>query len=145
MGGAGALLAWNIYARAQAAYSLNFLPGRIKSLSFNGVRPVLTVEMQVQNTSNHVFNVLSIAGNVYVNSGGKDYLIGDVEDFQPVQIAANSVKVLDIDLVLQITGVVSDMIQTVSSGVTPQTVKLAAFANVDQLQVPLNYQYKLAI
>jgi hypothetical protein len=139
----GGLLAWNLFSRGQAALSLNFYPGQIKRLSWSGLSPTLTIEMQVQNTSNHSFNILSIAGNVYTTQNGKDFLIGRVADFTPRAVAPVSVSSLDVDLSLQLTGVVQDLINTFQSGLAGQSVKLEAYANVDSLQVPLNYTYKL--
>jgi hypothetical protein len=139
----GGLLAWNLFSRGQAALSLNFYPGRVKRLSWSGLGPVITLELSVQNTSNHSFNVLSIAGNVYTTQNGKDFLIGRVADFAPRAVAPVSVSTLDLDLSLQLTGVVQDLVNTFQSGLAGQSIKLQAYANVDGLQVPLNYTYKL--
>lgn len=139
----GGLLAWNLFSRGQAALSLQFLPGRIKRLSWNGLSPQLTIELQVQNTSNHSFNILSVAGNVYATQNDKDFLIGRVSDFTPRTIQPVSVSTMDVNLSLQLTGVVQDLVNTFTSGLAGQTVKLQAYANVDSLQVPLNYTYKL--
>ena len=139
----GGLLAWNLFARGQAAYSLNFLPGKIKTLTWDGVRPVIVVEMIVQNTSNHSFNILSIAGNVYTNQNGKTILIGTVSDFVTKQIAPISENRLDISFRLQLQGVVADILNIFQTGLNPQTITLKAFANVDGLQIPLDYNYQL--
>lgn len=143
LGGLGLLVAWNLFSKGAAAYSLNFSPGRVKSFDWNGIRPVINLELQVQNTSNHSFNVLSIAGNVYMTTNGKEYLVGTVTDFAPMTIAPISQSVVPLALSLQLTGVVSDLLSVFQSGLSGQTVRLSAFANVDQLQVPLNYTYNL--
>lgn len=139
----GGLLLWNLYSHGAAALSLNFLPGRIKKLSWDGLGPSLQIELQAQNTSNHSFNVLSIAGNVYVTQNGKDYLIGRVSDFTQVAVAPNSVSLIPLNISMQLTGVVQNLINILQSGLNAQTIKLQAFANVDALQVPLNYTYNL--
>jgi len=85
---AGGLIAWNIFSRREAAASLNFIPGKIKGISWEGMSPVLTIQMIVQNTSNHSFTILSIAGNVYlIKPDGKKYLIGYVSDFEKQTVA----------------------------------------------------------
>lgn len=143
--GIAALLAWNIYSRARAAGSLTFFPGKIKKFDWNNGSPVITFELLVQNTSNHTFNLLSIAGNVFSLSNGKQYLIGYISDFRSQTVAPVSESTLQVQARLQLTGVVGDLINAFTSGDYSQEIHLAANANVDYIQVPIDYTYKLAI
>lgn len=138
------MLAWNIYSRAQAAGSLQFFPGRIKEIDFDGVAPVIVFELIVENTSNHAFNINSVAGNVYSYSNGKEYLIGYLYNFTPQKVDPTNQATLIVRAKLQLIGVVSDLLNAFQTGNFSQDISLKAFANVDGLQVPVNYSYQLS-
>lgn len=99
----------------------------------------------MQNTSNHAFNIYSIAGSVYSQTNGKSYLIGYLSDFTPTAIAPHSQTTLIITAKLQVIGVVSDLLTALNAGDYSQVIDLKATANVDYLQVPIDYTYKLAV
>lgn len=143
--GVAALFGLNLFSRAQAAGSLGFLPGRIKSFTWQGLSPVITFELIVQNTSNHAFNIYSIAGSVYALVNGKNYLIGYLSDFTSQSIAPHSQTTLIISAKLQVIGIVSDLLTALNAGNFSQVINLNATANVDYLQIPIEYSYKLAV
>ncbi len=138
----GGLIAWNLYSRTQAAKSLNFLPGQIKSFDYVNGYPVITIGLIVQNTSNHSFNLLSIAGNVKSVKDGTSYILGYVSDFTPQVIPPISETEIPLAIRLQLAGVLSDILTSLNAGFD-QSISLQAYANVDQLQVPIDYNYKL--
>ena len=141
----GGVLAWNIFSRKKAAESLNFLPGRFVSFGWEGGRPVIVVSVIVQNTSNHSFNLLSIAGSVYTTSGGDQFLIGDVSDFTQKVIPPVSETTIEIKMRLRLIGIVSDLINSFTNNtIFDQTVQLEAYANVDNIQIAINDNFKLA-
>jgi len=142
---AAGLLAFNLYSRAQAAGSLTFFPGKIRRLEWDGLNPVIVFELIVQNTSNHAFNINSFAGNVYTIANGHKYLIGYVYNFTTQAITSTSQAILEIRGKLQLAGVVSDLINAFNTGNFAQDISLESFANVDGLQVPVNYTYKLTV
>ncbi len=77
VGFAGLLYLWNL---DKAASNLIYFPGRITGFSLNGLSPVITLELIVQNPSNVSFTIASLAGNV--TSDGTQ--VGNVSDFVPV-------------------------------------------------------------
>lgn len=141
--GGAVLLAYNAIARKVAAGSLNFLPGHIKGLRFDGVTPIVTVGVLVQNTSNQSFNINSLACDVFTVTNGKKYNIGNASFFQPQLISPNTQATIWIDLRLSLLGVVSDLLQTITSGNFGQDVTIEGTANVDGLQYPINLKYNL--
>lgn len=144
--GAGALILYNLFSRRMAAGTLNFLPGPVKSFRIDGATPIITVGLLVQNTSNQNYTINSLAGTVYTNSNGKNWIIGNVSSFVPQVITQNSQSLLFVDLRLMLIGVVSDMINYLSVGDQfSQDISLNAIANVSGLQVPFNFNYKVAI
>jgi hypothetical protein len=134
-----ALIGYNLISKHFAAGTLNFLPGQIKSISF----PVITVGIVIQNTSNQAYTLKSLAGNVYTNANGSIYNIGNVSNFTAQTINPNSQKTIPIDLRLSLIGVVSDIFNLITSGNFQQDIQLKGFANVDGLQIPLVFNYKL--
>jgi hypothetical protein len=141
----GAVLAWNIFSRKKAAESLNFIPGQFKTFAWENGNPVIVVTVLVQNTSNHIFNILSIAGNVYTETGGDEFLIGDVSDFVQKTIPPISETEIEVKMRLRLIGIVSDLITAFTSHTLfDQTVRLEAYANVDNIQVAIDDKFKLA-
>lgn len=143
-GGAVAILGWNLFSRRAAAESLNFLLQRVEGISWLNGRPVIPVTISVQNTSNHQFTLYSFAGTVYVNNpDGTQYVIGDVSDFTQSVIAPNSQTDLTITIQLRLLGIVQDIISQINSGTFSNVIEFDTYANVDQLQVPVDYKFKL--
>jgi hypothetical protein len=118
------------------------LPGNVKSIGWQWLSPVITISLIVQNTSNHSFNLLSIAGDLYSVKSDNDYLLGHISDFTSQTIAPNSETVVDVAVRLELLGIVSDLFNSVNTGIA-QTIHLSALANVDQIQVPLEYDYQI--
>jgi hypothetical protein len=137
------LLAWNLYAKKKALESIDFLAGRIKNVGFDAFTPTITLELIAQNTSNHIFTVNSIAGNVFTVSNGKNYNVGNVSEFLPITIPANSQTPVVVTIRLQLIGVVTDLLNAILYGNFPKTISLVALANVDNIQIPINFDYTI--
>ncbi len=142
--GGAIFLGYRLLARGASASTLNFVPGRIKGLYFDGITPYLTVGIIVQNTSNYSFVLNSIAGSVLSNQNGQLYTLGNVSYFSPQKIYANSQVEIFVNLRLSLIGVVSDIINSISNGFS-QVIEMKATANVDALQVPVHFKYNVVL
>jgi LEA14-like dessication related protein len=137
--GASAVVAYSLFRKSAALGRLNFYPEVVRDLQFDGITPVITVGLAAQNTSNQNFDVKSLAGNVYSNS----YLVGNVSLFQAVTIPANQQVLLLVNMRMSLLGIVDDIINAIQTGNTTQKLDLEAYANVDDLQIPVNISYKV--
>lgn len=140
--GGAALVGYNLFARKSAAEKLIFLPGQVSDFNFSS-SPSISIGLLVQNTSNQTFSLRSIAGNVFTNANGKDFNIGNFSSFQTQIIPANSQQQVIIKLRLSLFGVVSDLINAIIEGTVQQEIFINGFANIDNWQLPLNFNYKI--
>lgn len=136
---AGALLAYNAFAKGNALQTLNFYPKKVYSVSMDGVTPVLKIGLAAQNTSNQSMTLRSIAGNVYCN----DILIGNVSSYAATRINANSETILTLNIRLSLLGVVQDILAAFNGGGWQQKVDIDLLANVDRYQIPVKVSYKI--
>ncbi len=138
--GVGALIAFNLVQKGSAAKSLNFYPGSVKNLQFDGTTPVVTLGLLVQNTSNQQILFKSFAGNVYAN----DFLVGNVSTYVPTVIPPNSQIVYNLNVRLSPIGIVNELISIIQ-GTNPRKIvmELQASANIDVVRVPVNIKYSV--
>lgn len=136
------LVGYNLFARKNAAGTLNFLPGNLKAIGSDGITPIVTVGLLVQNTSNQSYTLNSIAGTVYANNDGNTYNIGNVSSFEQQRISPNSQSELTVEMRLALIGLVSDVINSISSGYG-QDILFKGYANVEGVQIPIVINYKL--
>lgn len=101
----------------------------------------MTIGLGVQNTSNQSFTIRSLAGNLYANN----YYIGNVSSFTLRTIAPNSQQVIFITARLQLIGIVNDILNAFENRNFAQTIEIKAMANVDNLQIPININYKIGL
>ena len=134
LGAVGALIVYHLWRESSAAGNLVFTPGNVTNMAFSGSTPVVAFTINVQNTSTTDLLLNSIAGNLYSNNT----LVGNVSNFSPVTIAANSQTVLPVNASFQILGIANDLISAFQSGSTQQNLELEGFANVGGAQVPLD-------
>jgi len=127
------LIAYNLVAKARALGSINFYPGRIVNLQFDGMTPVMTLELLAQNTTGQQMVLRSIAGNVVANG----YIVGNISSFTPSPIRANSQSSLLVQLRLFPLGIVNDIIRAFELGNFHQDITIQAYANVDNYQIPI--------
>jgi hypothetical protein len=142
--GAALFLGYSLFARKKAAGTLNFIPGNIKGLYWDGMNPYLTVGVIVQNTSNYAYTLNSIAGNVFSTQNGQRYNLGNFSYFAPQKVFANSQSTVYVDLRFGLIGVVSDIINSITSGIA-QTIEMSGNGNVDGIQVPINFKYNVKL
>lgn len=63
IGGAIALL---FYSKARAAGTLIFMPGGVSDIGYDGVTPIITLNLIAQNTSSAGFTLESLAANLKI-------------------------------------------------------------------------------
>lgn len=145
MGGIEALLLLGGFAmlyfgnKARAAGNLTFFPNRITSMAFEGINPVATLELLVQNTSNTNFTLYSLSGNVLVQST----LVGNVSYFSPVNIPGNSQAVVPLTIRLLSISLVDDIITTFQTGQFAKDMVFEGAVNANGVQVPLHLVFKI--
>jgi len=134
--GAAGLYLWNL---KKAASNLQYFPGSITG--FNLFPPTIYVELIVQNTSNVSFTISSLAANVTSDSTQ----VGNVSDFTPVQIPANSQGVLPLTLTLQPIGLADDIISIITGGAGNRTILIQGSVNANGMQQPFSLSYKVGV
>jgi hypothetical protein len=139
--GLAGIVGYELLAKTQALGTVNFFPGKLHSLSFDGATPIVTVQLLAQNTSNKLFTMQSIAGNVYTDN----YLVGNVSNFTAVQIAPNTQTAIPIKIRLSLLAVVNEIIAAIQTGNFSKTLYVDAHANIDGLQVPIKETFKVGV
>jgi len=125
-----------------AAGNLVYQPGNVTGFDLNGAYPVITADLIIQNTSNVDFTINSLAGNVTSDST----LIGNVSDFTPVQIRANSQGSIPLTLTLQPLQIVNTLIALLTgSGSGSRTMVITGSANVNGFQQAFTLSYKVGV
>ena len=140
---AAGLFILNMLSRKAAAGTLNIYQGAVKGISWEGLTPVITVGIIVSNTSNQTFNINSLAGSMTTITNGKNYVIGSASSFTRQSILPNSQTTVWIDVKLSIIGVVADIFNIIQYGNYEQALTFNGYVNVDGLQVPVNFNYKV--
>ena len=137
---AGALIAYNAFAKAGALTRLNFYPKGVSGLRFDGVTPVVTLSLAIQNTSNQAIVLRSIAGNVYANGT----LVGNVSNYVPTRIRENSETFLPLTVRLSLLGITENIIAAIQGNAGfSQRMELDARANLDNYNLPVNVKYTI--
>lgn len=142
--GVGGVILYSLFSKARALATLTFFPGGISSIIMDGLTPVLTATILVQNTSNQKIVLQSIAGNLYLNDGGKSTLIGNASQFTAQEMPANSETVVTINVRLFLIGAVNDIVKSFQyGGGAPRKLELDGMANVDAYQLPLKLSFQI--
>lgn len=130
-----------LFTRYNAVSTLNFFPGSLADLGFQGTTPVGTFTLIVQNTSNVDLSVDSFAGNVYAN----DILIGNVSSFQRVQLLSNSLSEVPLNVRFFTIGIVNDVIRAFQTGSVKQDIVLEGSIGVSGVAVPIELTFKIGL
>lgn len=139
--GAGIII-YSLLRKGQAAGTLNFNPDKVRGFSFDGGTPVIDIGIAVQNTSNQSFTVNSLSANLYSLQYNKTY-VGNVSTFTPQTIGPNSQKILVVQARLALIGLANDILTAIQYGNFQQEVELTGYANVDNLQIPINLKFRI--
>lgn len=137
--GFAGILIFAVVAKARAIANLVFVPGGISNLSFAGANPVMNFSVYAQNTAGTAVTVNSFAGNIFCNGT----LIGNVSEFTPVTLPANSQTEVSLNAQLMGIAVVSDLIQSFSSGGVTQNINIKGNANGVGFQVPIDLSFSI--
>lgn len=136
---AGGAVAYALINKGKALQSLNFYPKGVRAIKMDGITPVVTIALAVQNTSGQQAVLRSFAGNLFANN----YFIGNVSSYTQTTIRPNAETVLVINVRLSVIGIVSDILKAFNGQGLSQVMELQAKANVDNFQVPINIKYKV--
>lgn len=135
-----AVLGYSLFRKGAALGNLHFFPYNIKNVRMQGLTPIITMGLAIQNPNNQSFTLKNIFGELYANG----YLIGNVSVSYPQTIAANSEQIVYIEARMLLISIVNDILNAIKTGTWSQTLELEATANVDNLVIPLNIKYKFA-
>lgn len=133
------MLAYNAFAKGKALSTLNFYPKKVQGIRVDGVTPVVTFALAVQNTSGQNMVLRSFAGNLSANG----YYIGNISSYNMVTIRPNSETILLINVRLSIIGVVTDIINAFNGGGPKQEIEMNAKANIENYQIPINLKFSV--
>jgi LEA14-like dessication related protein len=134
-----AVAAYFLYVQKQAIGLLNYVIGSV-ALSFNGLTPVLKINVLIQNVSNQSFTVTSFVGNVNVAGSS----IGSMSSFTEVVIPPASQVTYPVYATLNLLGAVSDLVNLIQSGSgTSTTITLKGFVNANGIVAPVSLDYKI--
>lgn len=143
MGGLNAILLlaagfgiW-FFTQARAGGNLLFFPGNITGISLSGINPIAQVELLIQNTSNVQFEIRSLAANATSNNT----LIGNVANFTPVIVPANSQVVYALTIRFLTLSLLDDIINAINTGSIRREIKISGTANANGQQVPIDITY----
>jgi hypothetical protein len=131
---AGAFAAWYLFSRANTIGSLNFVPIGM-SVTGGGV----SVAIQVQNPTNNNLLLSSFSGNLAI--GGSN--VGNVSDFTPTTIAANSASQINLLILPNAFAIAADVINNVTGNEGSGSIQaqLTGTANVNGVPVPVNLPF----
>lgn len=135
------MVAYSLIRKGAAAGTLIFYPDKVTDFEFDGLTPVLTAGIRVQNTSNQSFTLNSFAGNVFSDNT----LVGNVGIFTPQTVPPNSQQVFSIDIRLNPIGIVNDLIKAYQNQNFRKNIKVDAIANVDNLQAPVVLNFSIGL
>jgi len=127
------LIGAGLMAQKQAAGFLNFFIRSI-SLAFDGITPVLRLNIAIQNPSNESFVIRSLVANVTAN----ETIIGNISSFTTVAINPNAETILPVFVRLKTIAIVSDILTLIQNGSgISQTIKIDGAANANNMVIPV--------
>ncbi len=134
------LLALGLLLLKKAAGSLNYFIRGV-AIAFEGITPVLRLDIVVQNPSNQTFVVRSITGDVSVDSS----VVGNASMFQTVTIAGNAQAVLPVQVRLSPLAIVSDLVSIITKGSgIPKTIVFKGYVNANEVVNDIDLTYKIS-
>ena len=132
-------IAYKAFSKTQSAATLNFYPASIKNLQKDGVTPVLTLNLAIQNPSSQAYTVKAVVGSLYANG----FLIGNVGSYVQKQVAATAQTIYPLTIRLSLLGIVQDIVNAFNGGGAAQKVELNAYANVDDFNIPIKLTFNI--
>jgi hypothetical protein len=140
IGGAAAVGAYFIW-KLRSVGNLVFFPGSITGMRWEGMTPVMTFQVVVQNSSSLPVSIQSMAGNLF-SSG---LLIGNVFSVMPTDLPGNSRSFVNVEVRFMLLGIVNDIISSFQNRNFVQKVEFEGYANVEGVQIPVNLKLSVGI
>lgn len=137
----GGIVALYFLNQKHAADALVFYPDNITGLSFEGASPVVQASILVQNPSNTSFTFQSFAASA--TSDG--VLVGNVSNFTPVSIGANSEGVMPIKIRLLLLSAANDVIDAIQNRNVKKKLELKGTINTNGVPVPIMLNYEIGL
>lgn len=134
--GLGGVIAYTIFSKGTALKRIVFVPGNVHSFDIQG-SPVMTFDIEAQNTSNQKMIMHSLAANLTCNGS----FIGNASDFTAEEILPNSSTTIRVTAKLNWLGIVSQLMEAFVYGNYKYEVQVKGWANVDKYQIPLDIKF----
>lgn len=133
------LLVVGLLLQKKAAGALNYFINKV-AIAFEGITPVLRLDIVIQNPSNEGFVVRSITGDITSNGS----VIGNASMFQTITISPNSQTLMPVFVRLSPLAVVSDLVSLITKGSgIPQTITFKGYVNANEIVSDINMTYKI--
>ncbi len=129
LAGAG-LVAYEFQQLGTASQTVQF---QFAGVTFNGLTS-LNVQLLIQNISNIQCTVNALSGQILLNDGQ----IGNISDFQPVNIAARSQQVINVIMSLNILSLPGAIQQLINNPGSSLDFEIIGNANVNGLILPFD-------
>lgn len=134
-----AFIAWLLIAQKKAIALLSYSVEKV-GVSFDGITPLLRLDILIQNVSAETFTIQSFVGNLLVNG----YQVGTISSFTSLTIPAASQVVYPVVVRMSLIGVVSDLVNVITKGSgTSQVIQVNGFVNASGIVAPINLNYKV--
>jgi hypothetical protein len=108
-------------------------------LTFDGIVPVLHLDVAIQNPDENSFVIKSIAGQLSSNG----YPIGNVSAFTQATVPPLGQIVYPIYIRLSLISIVSDIVHVFTGGGVQQKVEFNGTTRIDNLTAPLSFEYTI--
>ena len=138
LGVIGVIAFW-LYSKSRALASLVFTPGTIRGMQMTGGGIVVDLTIIAQNTSSATLQVDSFAGNVTCDGS----IIGNISDFIPVFIPANSQSLVPVTISMNPLDLVNEILRAWNTSSTQKTINISGYANVSGAQLPVALSFKI--
>lgn len=147
MSGVDAILiiavAFGLYAftNARAANNLQFFPGNVTGLSIDGINPIATADILIQNTSNVEFTINSFSASVYSNGT----LVGNISDFTPDIVHPNSETPYPVTIRFLSLSIIDEIYNAVTTRSIQRNLDIKGTVNANGQQWPVEITYALGL
>jgi LEA14-like dessication related protein len=134
-----AVAAYFVYTQKKAIGLLNYYIKNV-GLSFDGLTPLLLLNIGIQNPSNAQFVVNDFVGNISANG----FNVGTIYSFRKLIVPPASQVVYPVIVRMNLISIVSDIINLIQSGSgISQTIVLTGVVNASGIVAPVTLNYKI--
>lgn len=135
--GGAAFLLWFFGSGATVVSNLKFIENGMTFDVSNPLRIVINLAVIVQNPTSGSVTLQSLAGYFFINGSQS----GNVSDFVPSVIQANSQTLINLVLSVNDIALVGVIMNYINSGSSNVTVNVQATANVSGVAIPVNLSF----